>query len=83
MTEEETKAFVFEKLKESGAPAEQVQMLEANWDQFAAMGMAKVDISETNTFRMKDGWAHSIDSVSTQSLLGMNIKVTRNTKLVK
>ena len=83
MTEEETKAFVFEKLKESGAPEEQIQMMEANWGQLVAMGVANVDFNETNTFRMKNGWAQSIDSVSTQSLLGMNIKITRNAKLVE
>lgn len=82
MTEEETKAFIIGKLKESGAPEEQIKMIEANWQQMVAMGMAKVDGNATKTIRVaKNGWVQSVESTETQSTLGTEIQATSSVKL--
>lgn len=84
MNEDETKAFVISKLQEEGLPEEQIKMIEDNWQQMVAMGMAKVDINGTTTYRLgKNGWAQSIETNAVNGVMGVEMKETSSVKLVQ
>lgn len=82
MTEEETKAMILQTMRDSGAGEDQIKMLEDNWSQFVAAGMAKIDEEGNNTYRLlKNGWIQSGDENKVTKAMGSESKSTSSVKL--
>lgn len=84
MNEEETKAFLIGQMRENGVPEEQLKMMEDNWSQFVAMGMAKVDITSDATSKLLgNGWLQSYEQKDANSIMGADIKSTSTITLTE
>lgn len=83
MTEDDIKAFVIDQLVKSGLPEEQVEMVKQNWGQMVAMGIAKMDVNVTETFRiLKGGWMQDVKSDFKMNAMGAETSYSSTSKLV-
>ena len=84
MTEDDVKAFLFDKMKQMGADEGMVSQLDANWGQMKQMGMAKMDVDGTSmTKLLNTGWATEYSTDVKTKMMGMEMVITSVTKLVE
>ncbi len=84
MTEDDVKAFLFDKMKQMGADEGMVSQLDANWGQMQKMGMAKMDVDGTSmTKLLNTGWATEYSTDVKTKMMGMEMVITSVTKLVE
>ena len=84
MTEDDVKAFLFDKMKQMGADEGMVSQLDANWGQMKQMGMAKMDVDGTSmTKLLNTGWATEYSTDVKTKMMGMEMFITSVTKLVE
>lgn len=84
MTEDDVKAFLFDKMKQMGADEAMVSQLDANWGQMKQMGMAKMDVDGTSmTKLLNTGWATEYSMDVKTKMMGMEMFITSVTKLVE
>lgn len=83
MTSDDVKQMIVQQLKAAGQD-EAIGQIDQMWPQMEAMGMAKVDISgtETQTFGDK-GWPETIDSDLKANMMGMEMGLTGKAVLKK
>ena len=84
MTEDDVKAFLFDKMKQMGADEGMVSKLDANWGQMKQMGMAKMDVDGTSmTKLLNSGWATEYSTDVKTKMMGMEMTINSVTKLVE
>ena len=84
MTEDDVKAFLFDKMKQMGADEGMVSQLDANWGQMQKMGMAKMDVDGTSmTKLLNTGWATEYSTDVKTKMMGMEMTINTVTKLVE
>lgn len=83
MTEQDVKQMIIENMKKMGLGEEATSQIENNWGQMKAMGMTNIDFSSTTTYHfLKSGWANDTASESKTKIMGMNLNVNSNTKIL-
>ena len=84
MTEDDVKAFLFDKMKQMGADEGMVSQLDANWGQMKQMGMANMDVNGTSiTKLLNTGWATEYSTDVKTKMMGMEMFISSVTKLVE
>ena len=84
MTEDDVKAFLFDKMKQMGADEAMVSQLDANWGQMQKMGMAKMDVDGTSmTKLLNTGWATEYSTDMKTKMMGIEMTINTVTKLVE
>ena len=84
MTEDDVKAFLFDKMKQMGADEGMVSKLDANWGQMKQMGMANMDVDGTSmTKLLNTGWATEYSTDVKTKMMGMEMFINTVTKLVE
>ena len=80
MSDEETKAMFMEQIDKTGLPADQIAMIKAQYDQIAAMGMAKITLDGDDTFMFqKNSWLQESKQTMKLGMFGEEIDNTTTT----
>ena len=77
MSEEETKAMFMEQIDKAGLPADQAAMIKSQYDQIAAMGMAKIVLDGEDTYLFqKNSWLQECKQTMKLGMFGEEIDNT-------